>query len=166
METIRPVIAQDIMAVCALFNFYVQNTTHTFALETSTEAEALEKMQRIVADYPFLVAVQDGQLLGYAHLNRYRSRAAYNHVAETSIYIQPSHQGHGIGTRLYKALLDQAPQHQVFEVIGVIALPNEASERMHQNLGFHKVGVFPRMGYKFNKWIDTAYWQLSLTHPS
>ncbi|HET6588329.1 MAG TPA: GNAT family N-acetyltransferase, partial [Oleiagrimonas sp.] len=94
--------------------------------------------------------------------SRWKSRCAYRHSVETSIYLDPERTGQGIGRHLYVALLDAVRALGMHAVIGGVALPNAASVALHEHLGFHKVAHFEQVGYKQGRWIDVAYWQLVL----
>lgn len=159
---IRKATQTDAEAICGIYNRYIEQSRVTFETEPLSLSEMQKRVTSISTSYPYLVGEQQGELTGYAYLCQFRSRCAYAHVAESSIYIAPQHQGAGWGRRLYQALIEQAPDYGISEIVGVIALPNPASERLHQSLNFKPVGTLERMGYKFGDYIDTAYWQLSL----
>ena len=109
-----------------------------------------------------LVADDSGTVLGYASSGAYRPRAAYDRTRETSIYLDSSARGRGVGRRLYGDLLSRLADEGIHTVIGVIALPNDASEALHRACGFERVGVLPEVGYKFDRWIDTAFYARTL----
>ena len=97
--------------------------------------------------------------MGYAYASPWRARASFRHTFETTVYVDPAHQGQGIGTSLYRRLLDDLHVVGCHAAIGAIALPNAASVRLHERLGFRKVGHFPQVGYKLGDWRDVGYWQ-------
>jgi phosphinothricin acetyltransferase len=111
--------------------------------------------------YPWLVAEVDGSLAGYAYASRWRERPAYRYTAESTIYLSQESGGHGYGSKLYNALLDELRAGGFHAVIGVITLPNPASIALHEKLGFSKVAHFSQVGYKFEHWLDVGYWQLT-----
>ena len=78
------------------------------------------------------------------------------------MYVAHDCVGQGIGRQLYSALIDELRRSQLQVVIGGIALPNEASVALHEQLGFDKVALFKRVGRKFDHWIDVGYWELQL----
>ena len=104
----------------------------------------------------------DGAVAGYAYAGRWRTREGYRHSVETSIYLSPDATGRGLGATLYARLLERLRALDVHAVIGGIALPNPASEALHERLGFEQVARFREVGRKFGEWIDVAYWQLRL----
>ncbi len=159
---IDEVTEADAQAVAALYNPYVLASRVTFEIDPVSTAGMAERIRSITLSYPWIGWREEGRLLGYAYLARFRSRAAYDHVAESSVYLLPDAAGRGIGTALYRKLIELAPDHGISRMIGVIALPNEGSERFHAKLGFRRAGVLEGVGCKFGELIDTAYWQLSL----
>ena len=107
---------------------------------------------------PYLVSEEDGEIIGYAYVSKFRERPAYEHSVETSIYLKNGCGGQGLGTKLYSELLSYASS-QYHAIIGGIALPNEASIKLHEKCGFKKVAHFAEVGRKFGKWIDVGFWQ-------
>ena len=105
--------------------------------------------------------VDDG-IVGYAYGGPFRGKSAYCHTVETTIYLDPRQIGKGYGSILYQALLDELTHRGYTQAIGVIALPNDASERLHTKLCFDCRGVLKSVGHKLDRWIDTSYWQRSL----
>jgi phosphinothricin acetyltransferase len=95
--------------------------------------------------------------------SQFRDRAAYDHVVETSIYLNPKMLGQGIGHTLYTALLEHAAERGYREAIGVLSVPNEASQALHLRMGFKHCGSLDQCGLKFGRYIDTAYYQRSLS---
>jgi phosphinothricin acetyltransferase len=159
---IDEVTEADAEAITALYNPYVRNSRVTFEVDPVSTAEMMHRIRNITLSYPWIVWREEGRLLGYAYLARFRSRAAYDHVAESSVYLLPDATGSGIGTALYRKLIELAPGHGISRIIGVIALPNDGSERFHAALGFRRAGVLEGVGCKFGEFIDTAYWELCL----
>lgn len=159
---IRITHSEDAVQIADIYNHYIKHSTVTFEIDTLSSGQIAERITGTLPNYPHLVLEEDDQILGYAYLTRYRARSAYAHVAESSVYVKPDSHGRGIGRRLYQALIKQAPDYGISEIMGIIALPNDASEYLHKCIGFKKVGMLPRMGFKFDRYIDTAYWQLSV----
>jgi L-amino acid N-acyltransferase YncA len=118
-----------------------------------------EKLER---GFPWLACEVDGQFAGYAYYGPWRTREAYRNTVESTIYLDPSFQGRGLGRRLYSALIASARAQRRHAMIGIIALPNEASEALHRSLGFARVGVYREVGWKLERWVDIASWELLL----
>jgi phosphinothricin acetyltransferase len=109
---------------------------------------------------PWLVACSGSVVVGYAYASRWKARSAYRHSVETTIYLENGRQGGGIGTKLYSELLSVLRSRGIHAAIGGAALPNEASAAIHAKLGFEHVATFRQVGYKHDRWIDVAYWQV------
>lgn len=160
---IRPANTGDSARICAIYNDFVSNTTITFEETPVTNAEMAERIANVHSDcLPWLVAVVDGILIGYAYASKWRARAAYRHSVESTVYLAPDAQGRRIGERLYRALLDDLRIRGLHTVIAGIAQPNARSVALHERLRFEKVAHFLEVGRKFDQWIDVGYWQLRL----
>ncbi len=160
---IRPALADDGPALARIYNHYIRETVVTFEERPVDGAEMQQRVADLQGqDLPWLVICRSGAVLGYAYAAPWRSRSAYRFSVETTIYLEPSATGQGLGRRLYQALLDQLQNTPVTEAIGGIALDNPASCALHEALGFEKVAHFARVGYKFQRWIDVGYWQRAI----
>ena len=152
----------DAQAICDIYNGYVLDTTITFEQHAVPAPDMAARIRNVSAEYPWLVADSDLGLLGYAYATRWRSRAAYDRTAESTIYVRSDATGSGIGFPLYLALLEELRARSVHAVVGCIALPNPGSVAFHEKCGFKKVGHFPEVGRKFDRWVDVGFWQLLL----
>lgn len=161
---IRPAHADDAAVIAALYNRYVADTVVTFELEPVPVDDMRSRIGAVAgAGLPWLVAgTQADGLIGYAYAAPWRARAAYRHSVESSVYLAPGATGRGQGRALYLALLDALRGCDVHAVIGGVALPNAASVRLHEGLGFEPVAHFREVGRKFGRWIDVGYWQKRL----
>lgn len=163
LATIRPAVETDAEQLSALYNHYVLNSTITFEEQPVPPAEMASRIRNIQsAALPWFVCLADDEVLGYAYAHKWRERAAYRHSTEITIYVHDGLNRGGIGTRLYEQLLPAVKACGVHAVIGGVALPNEASIRLHQKFGFEQVAHFKEVGFKFNRWIDVTYWQVIL----
>ncbi|NRA37288.1 MAG: N-acetyltransferase family protein [Planctomycetes bacterium] len=162
-HSIRPIHANDAAEICAIYNPHVLHTQVTFEEYAVSCDEMASRIQRICSEYPYLVYEEEGQLLAYAYADQWRTRSAYRKTAETTIYVCDDAHGRGIGYTLYSALLQEMRQLDFHIAIGVITLPNEASEALHKKFNFHPAGVFHEVGRKNSQWLDVAFWELNLT---
>ncbi|GHT55299.1 GNAT family N-acetyltransferase [Bacteroidia bacterium] len=157
---IRNVKLSDAARIAEIYNYYIENTVVTFDAIPVAAENIRHKIEEIRAKgYPYLVCEKDEQLVGYAYLNTWRSRAAYNITLETSIYLDIQHTGKNLGTKLYAALIEKASGMNIHSLIGVISLPNDESRKLHEKFGFQLIGNFREAGIKFNKLIDVEFWQ-------
>lgn len=156
---IRPATRNDTTAICDIYNYYIDNTIVTFEEEHVVPDEMF---RRIESKAIWIVGEVDREIVGYAYAGMWRERKAYERTLESTVYLKKGAQGNGYGTELYSELIDQLRKTDSHVVIGGISLPNEASVRLHEKMGFVKVAHYNEVGYKFDKWIDVAFWQLIL----
>lgn len=159
---IRPVRPGDAQALAEIYNPYVTDTTITFEEQPLRAEEMASRVVTVTTAHPWLVWEEDGRVLGYAYASVWRARPAYRHSTETAIYLAPDSRGRGLGTQLYRALLADLRQRGFHLVLGGLALPNEASVRLHERLGFQQAGRFHEAEFKFGRWIDVGFWELLL----
>jgi phosphinothricin acetyltransferase len=160
---IRAATAADAAEVADIYSHFILTSVITF----EEEPVAAPEMARRIADIqsnglPWLVAARGEQILGFAYANKWKTRAAYRFSTEVTVYVRDGLARSGIGSQLYSALFTALKAAGVHAVIGGVALPNEASVRLHEKFGFRKVAHFSEVGFKFERWIDVAYWQLNL----
>lgn len=110
------------------------------------------------ASVPWIVA-DEGGVVGFASAGPFRSRAAYGRTAEASIYVAEGARRKGVGQALGKAILGELENAGYHSAIGVVALPNPASERLLEELGFRSVGTIREAGFKLDRWWDVQLWQ-------
>ena len=158
--TVRPAVEDDLRDIATIYNHEVANSIATFDLEAPTLAYWHEKLEGNHEGDHLLVAVDsDGDVVGYAYSWSYRPRPAYELTRETSIYLDPSVRGKGIGRVLYPALLDAMAKAGVHTAVALVALPNPGSVALHKAVGFEHVGTMREVGYKFDQWIDVEWYQ-------
>lgn len=166
-HTVRAATPTDADSLARLYNHYVENTVITFEETPVSAQEMASRIESVTgAGLPWLLAEHDGHLSGYAYATPFRPRSAYRFTVESTVYLAPEFAGQGVGTLLYRRLLEQLPPAGVHAVIGGIALPNEASIALHERVGFHKVAHLKQVGRKFDRWIDVGYWQFLFQDPS
>jgi phosphinothricin acetyltransferase len=157
---IRQVKPSDAEQIAEIYNFYVQNTHHTFETEPVNFEEMQNRIGEIAENYPYFVAEENEEILAFAYATKYKPRIAYKHSVEVSVYVKSGIKGKGFGTKLYEKLFEELKQSDFHAIIAGIALPNEASIKLHERFGFVKVAHFREVGFKFEKWIDVGYWEL------
>ena len=157
---VRDAQAGDAEPLAELYNHYVLNTVTTFEEEPVAAGDMLARVQDVVGwNLPWLVLVQEEELLGYACAVPWKGRAAYRQACESTVYLRAGETGKGSGKCLYSSLLERLQAQGKHTVMGGIALPNAASVALHEKLGFTKVAHFPEVGRKFDRWVDVGYWQ-------
>jgi len=161
---IRPAAAQDLPAIQSIYAHHVLNGLASF----EEEAPPLEEMQRRYEDVtrqglPYLVAEEKGEVLGYGYCTLYRTRSAYRHTLEDSIYVKHGRHGKGIGKAVLAELIALCAALNYRQMIAVIGdSANAGSIAVHASLGFVRSGSLRSSGYKFGRWVDTVFMQLPL----
>lgn len=157
---IRPVKIEDAKAIANIYNYYILHSIITFE-EILIDAEEIKKrILAVTQKYPWIVYEEDGEVIGYAYGSEWRSRFAYRFAVESTVYLKQGTSKKGIGSLLYKELIQQLVTANFHTILGCISLPNKPSVVLHEKFGFKKVGHFTEAGLKFNKWVDVGFWEL------
>lgn len=160
---LRDATPDDAIAIATIYNHYVLTTAISFEEQAASEAEVRARIGAVQdAGLPWLVAIVDGAVAAYAYATPWRVRSAYRFSVESSVYVAHQTPRRGLGRALYMALLERLRAAGRHVVIGGIALPNDASVGLHEQMGFVKVAHFSEVGRKFDRWVDVGYWQLRL----
>lgn len=163
---VRAATERDAAAVAEIYAPYVSDTAVTFETEILSAGDIVDRMRSGAGLYPWFVAEDDrGAVIGYAYAARFRARNAYRFAVETTVYVDPRVHGQGIGRTLYGQLLATLEAQGFTQAIAAIALPNQASIRLHETLGFVATGVYHQVGYKLDEWHDVGIWQRTLAAP-
>jgi phosphinothricin acetyltransferase len=162
--TIRPAECRDIAAITPIYAHAVLHGTASFELEPPDEAEMRRRFDALHIDgFPYLVAEEDGAVLGYAYAGPYRARPAYRFTVEDSIYLSQQAQGRGIGRALLDRLLTESESRGYRQMIAVIGDSAQVpSIRLHEAAGFRHIGTFEAVGFKFGRWLDSMLMQKAL----
>lgn len=160
---IRDAGEQDADVIAAIYNHYIAESVVTFETEAVTQADIASRLAETATfGLPWLIAETSDKVAGFAYASKWKGRCAYRYAVESTIYLDVAETGRGLGAPLYAALLQRIRDASMHTAIAGIALPNDASVRLHEKLGFRKIGHFEEVGNKFNRWIDVGYWQLLL----
>lgn len=162
----------DLEALTALYNHYVRDTAITFDTQPFTPEERRPWLLSHPEDGPYrLMVAQAGDpnpkggsphILGYATSSPFRTRPAYATSVETTVYLAPEAGGRGLGTLLYARLFTALEGEDLHRAYAGIALPNEASARLHRRFGFTHIGTEREVGRKFGRFIDVARYEKPL----
>ncbi|MDT0551779.1 GNAT family N-acetyltransferase [Urechidicola vernalis] len=159
---IRKVQLKDAKQIVAIYNYFVLNSIVTFDKTPFSESDFVTRIKNIQKKYPFIVFEENGAILGYAYANKWREKPAYKQTIESTVYVKHNIHNKGIGSKLYKELLNNLRENNYHTVVGGLSLPNDASIKLHENFGFKKVAHFKEVGFKFGDWVDVGFWQLKL----
>jgi len=160
---IRLATPDDAADITAIYAPIVANTVISFELEPPTEAEMRDRIVGTLQRFPWLVSVDaQGRVNGYVYASKHRERAAYQWSVDTTAYIREDARGQGLGKALYAELFRRLAELGYFQAFAGIALPNAASVRLHESVGFEPVGVYRNVGFKHGRWHDVGRWQRAL----
>ena len=162
MIEIRNVQVEDAANLVAIYAPYVEKTAITFETQVPTVEDFKNRIKKTMKKFPYLVAIEEGQIVGYAYASTYYARAAYDWTVELSVYVQKEARGKGVGTLLYTALEEELTTRGFKNFLACIALPNPASIALHEKRGYEQVAHFKKVGYKFGTWHDIVWLQKSL----
>jgi len=157
---IRKITIEDAPEIMDIYNYYVDNSIVTFDVHHASLEKIQIKIQNTLEKFPWIVFEENNEILGYAHGSEWKAKDGYKHSTETTVYLKHNALKKGLGTLLYKELINQLKDLHFHALIGCITLPNDASIALHEKLGFKKIGHFKEVGYKFDRWIDVGYWEL------
>jgi phosphinothricin acetyltransferase len=161
--TIRDaVVERDAEACRDIYAPYVRDTAVSFEELVPSVEEFEGRIRKTTATHPWIVMEVGGEVVGYAYATQHRPRAAYRWTAEVTVYIDGRHHRAGIGRRLYTELLDRLRRQGFRLAVAGITLPNAGSVGLHEAMGFERVGVYERIGWKAGAWHDVGWWQLDL----
>lgn len=164
----------DAPALVNIYAPYVEQTAISFEYDVPSVDEFRRRMADVSQKYPYLVAEgENGQLLGYAYTHTFIAREAYDHCAESTIYLAPDARRHGLGKRFYRTLEELSLAQNIYNLYACIGEPQGAGDeyltdnsiRFHEHLGFRRIGVFTRSGYKFGRWYHMSWAEKLLTEP-
>jgi L-amino acid N-acyltransferase YncA len=155
----------DAAACAAIYAPYVRETAITFELEPPGAEQMAARIAASSAGHAWLVLEQEGAVVGYAYGAQWQSRPAYRFSCEVSVYVEMGRRRSGAGRALYEGLFERLRARGFRNAVAGMTLPNEASEALHQAMGFRPVGAYTNIGYKLGAWHDVAYFQLELTDP-
>jgi L-amino acid N-acyltransferase YncA len=157
--TVRTATEHDLAGMAAIYDEQVRTGIATFDLEPPP---ASYWARRVASDEPgdhVLVDEEAGEVVGFAYSSSYRPRPGYRLTRETSVYLAGRVRGQGRGRRLYDALLARLTADGMHVAVALIAVPNPASVALHEACGFEHLGTMREVGWKFDQWLDTAWYQ-------
>lgn len=164
MITTRTATPADAKALLTIYTPYVEQTAITFEYDVPTLEEFTSRIQTTLKKFPYIIAEEDNEILGYAYASPFKERAAYGWSVETSIYVKQNQRQKGIGRLLYDRLEGILKKQGILNVNACIGYPQiedeyltQDSVRFHEKLGYSMVGTFHKCGYKFGRWYDMVW---------
>ncbi|MCD7977824.1 MAG: N-acetyltransferase family protein [Tannerellaceae bacterium] len=160
---IRNVRPEDAGEICRIYNYYIETTCISFETEPVSEEEMKDRIQSFIeGECLYYVVEKEGKMIGFAYMHPWKERRAYSYTKEVTIYLDHEQKGKGVGTVLYRYLLERVDTSRIHSLIAAICIPNDASVRLHEKFGFRQVSHYKEVGYKFGEWKDVGHWQLIL----
>lgn len=156
---IRPATTGDLAGAAAIYDEQVRAGISTFDLEPPPLSYWQHHVESTEPGDHFLVAASDGDVVGFAYSSAYRPRPGYRLTRETSVYLGEPARGQGLGRRMYDDLLARVRADGIHVALALVALPNPASVALHERCGFEHLGTMREVGWKFERWLDTAWYQ-------
>ncbi|MEN7549079.1 N-acetyltransferase family protein [Rapidithrix thailandica] len=154
---------KDLPAILEIINYEIRHSTAIYDYEErSPEAQREWLQQKQQEHMPVLVAVLEGQVLGFGTYGTFRPKVGYRFCVEHSVYVSENARGKGAGSVLMEALIQSAKQQGLHSMIAGIDAANQSSYDFHIKFGFEEVGRLKEVGYKFDQWLDLVFMQLLL----
>jgi phosphinothricin acetyltransferase len=160
LGVVRLAQVADMVTVCDIVNYYIETSMVNFRTEPQTPQEWEDDWRRLRDRYPWLVVEVDGAVVGIAYAGPWKARKAYCWCTETTVYVSKDYRDKGLGATLYTHLLKALEAQGYRSAIGVIALPNPASVRLHEVFGYKHAGTIRAAGHKLGNWHDIGFWQV------
>ena len=148
-----------------IYNYYIVNSYSNFEEKKLTFSQFHKNYKNIINNkLPYLVALNEKKVVGFAYLNRFREKSGYRFAFENTIYVHDKHTRQGIGYKLLKELLNVSKNNKNIKLIVAVigSIDSKGSLKLHEKLGFKKTGALKKIGFKKNKWIDSIFLQKNL----
>ena len=162
---IETISKKDLKSALKIYNYYITNSYSNFEEKKLTFKDFYKNYKNIInKKLPYLVALYDQKVVGIAYLNQFREKSGYRFAFENTIYIHNNYIKQGIVSKLLKALIHRSKKNkQIKLIVAVIgSIDSKGSIKIHQNIGFKKVGILKKVGFKKNKWIDSIFLQKNI----
>lgn len=156
--TVRPAEARDAAALAEIYAPSVLQRPTSFELRAPDATEMAMRLAQVTAMWPWLVAEEGGEVLGYCYANAFAEREAYRWSVTVTAYVREGHHRRGIGRRLYGELFGLLRRQGAVMAFAGITLPNESSVGLHRAMGFEPVGVYPNAGFKLGRWWNVGWY--------
>jgi phosphinothricin acetyltransferase len=155
---IRIASAFDGSQIHAIYAPAVSEEPTSFETEVPAVDEIVRRIDDTLAMYPYIVADREGEIVSFVYARRWRVRWAYDWDAELTVFVKEGHEGRGIGRAMMTALTRLLAAQGFANALAAVTVPNDASTRFHESMGFHRAAVFPAAGYKLGAWHTVECW--------
>jgi phosphinothricin acetyltransferase len=161
---IRLATVEDAPKLLGIYRYYVESTAITYEYDVPSLEEFEKRIENVLKNFPYLVAEQDGTILGYAYASKFHERAAYQWSVEMSIYLDKDQKGNGLGRMLYEELEKRLKDQGILNLYACIGYPEKEDEyltydsvRFHEKMGYKLIGEFHKCGKKFDRWYNMVW---------
>lgn len=162
--TIRTAVPSDAKEMLKIYAPYVTETAITFEYDVPAIDEFAKRIGTVLERFPYLAAVENGEIIGYAYAGAFHSRPAYDHAVEVTVYVRRDKRRTGAGKLLYGRLEEILKRQNITNLYACIAYTENTDEHLtndsvdfHSHMGYRLIGVFKKCGYKFNRWYDMVW---------
>lgn len=166
---IRIATLEDAARLQEIYAPYVEKTAISFEYEAPSVEEFRKRIENTLCRYPYLVAIVDDEIAGYAYAGQFHTRAAFSHSAELSIYIDEKYHRYGIGTVLYNEMERILSMQNVYRLYASVACAEGEDEYLtdrslhfHKSKGYKQIAKHNECGYKFRHWYSLVYFEKKL----
>ena len=161
---IRLATVEDAPKLLGIYRYYVESTAITYEYDVPSLEEFEKRIENVLKNFPYLVAEQDGTILGYAYASKFHERAAYQWSVEMSIYLDKDQKRNGLGRMLYEELEKRLKDQGILNLYACIGYPEKEDEyltydsvRFHEKMGYTLIGEFHKCGKKFDRWYNMVW---------
>jgi L-amino acid N-acyltransferase YncA len=160
--TIRLATPEDAEGILAIYGPFCELSPVSFEIIAPSFKKMRARIEKIGAQYPWLICEIDGEVAGYVYASQHRERAAYRWNVDVAAYVAANHRRRRVAQALYATLFSILRGQGYFKAFAGITLPNEASVGLHESMGFKPIAVYRAVGYKLGRWLDVGWWQFDL----
>ena len=159
---IRTATVEDAEKLLEIYAYYIKNTAVTFEYEVPSVEEFRERISHILEHYPYFVAENKGEIIGYSYAGRFHPRAAFGWDVEMTVYLNQKVRRAGVGRQLYALMEEVLREQGVVRAISLIVIPEDEysdynSIQFHEKMGYRYAGELKDCGYKFHRWYTLVY---------
>ena len=161
---IRLATVEDAPKLLEIYRYYVESTAITYEYDVPSLEEFEKRIENVLKNFPYIVAEQDGTILGYAYASKFHERAAYQWSVEMSIYLDKDQKRNGLGRMLYEELEKRLKDQGILNLYACIGYPEKEDEyltydsvRFHEKMGYKLIGEFHKCGKKFDRWYNMVW---------
>ena len=160
--TIRNAEQKDVEQILAIYSPFISDSAVTFETSIPSLEEFRKRIAKVQESMPWIVALENNKVVGYAYAGNHRQRECYQWTKELSVYLSPEAKGKGIARKLYDQLIAELKTLGINNVLAGITMTQKESIQFHEKYGFNKVGVYHSVGFKLGKWQDVGWWELKI----